>query len=174
MNHAPRPFTLIELLVVIAIIAVLMGLMFPVLSKVQGKARKASCLNNLRQLGVAVNAYTANGNGVLPVCSRVTEDRADPSGVFNLLELSSPKAYLCPADTEPIADGLTFFARYHTSYEWNTWLNGRLIDQSDLKVQEVKITMPLMGDGANFHDQLGRNYLYVDGRVSPSLEMLIK
>jgi prepilin-type processing-associated H-X9-DG protein len=165
---------LIELLVVIVILAVLMGLLFPVLGKVMVKARKTSCLDHLRQLGIAVNAYTANSRGYLPVCQRVTADPDDPEGVFNALEVASATIFLCPADTEPDASGKTFHEQYHTSYEWNSWLSGMLIDKSDLTVQQVKITMPLLGDGANFHDQLGRNYLYVDGRVSPSLEMLIQ
>jgi prepilin-type N-terminal cleavage/methylation domain-containing protein/prepilin-type processing-associated H-X9-DG protein len=167
-------FTLIELLVVIAILALLMGLLFPILGKVTDKARKSSCLNNLRQLGIAVNAYTANSRGFLPTCQRVTTDPDDPEGVFNALEVASATVFRCPADTAPDASGKTFHQQYHTSYEWNAWLSGMLIDKSDLTVQEVKITMPLMGDGASFHDQLGRNYLYVDGRVSPSLEMLIQ
>ncbi len=167
-------FTLIELLVVIGILALLMGLLFPALGKIQARARKTSCLNNLRQLGIAVNAYTANSRGFLPTCQRVTTDPDDPEGVFNALEVASATVFRCPADTDPDASGKAFHQQYHTSYEWNAWLSGMLIDKSDLTVQEVTITMPLLGDGADFHDRLGRNYLYVDGRVSPSLEMLIR
>jgi len=43
-----------------------------------------------------------------------------------------------------------------------------------LSVQAVQITMPLLGDGADFHGRLGRNYLYADGRVAPALEVLIQ
>ncbi len=55
--RAQRAFTLIELLVVIAIIGVLIGLLLPAVQAAREAARRAQCVNNLKQLGLALNNY---------------------------------------------------------------------------------------------------------------------
>jgi prepilin-type N-terminal cleavage/methylation domain-containing protein/prepilin-type processing-associated H-X9-DG protein len=57
MMQKQRGFTLIELLVVIAIIAILMAILIPTLNKAKEQGKRAACLNNLRQLGLAWIMY---------------------------------------------------------------------------------------------------------------------
>lgn len=57
LRRGAHAFTLIELLVVIAIIAILAAILFPVFAQAREKARQASCLSNLKQLGTATMQY---------------------------------------------------------------------------------------------------------------------
>lgn len=110
-------FTLIELLVVIAIISVLIALLLPAVQQAREAARRAQCVNNMKQMGLAIMNYES-AQGVLPIGA--TEYNT-PMGTCNSVRGHSFFSFILPyMDQGNIYNSINFnFEAGGVSPEWN-------------------------------------------------------
>ncbi len=131
-----RGFTLIELLVIVAIIGLLLALLLPAVQAAREAARRGSCLNNLRQFGIALASYEANTrafpagqNGGGYSLHAMLLPTMEQANLYNSLNFNLPRfessritdpkgpnqtalrirlsSFLCPSDTSATTEGRT-------------------------------------------------------------------
>ena len=173
-SRTPRRsgFTLIELLVVIAIIAILAALMLPSLSSAREAGRKAACISNLRQAGIAIQAYAHDYGGKIPY-GPVAPPFTSPANLYpstgaptSLLSLqggapvglglllrehlaNQPKVLFCPG-TDQLLDAETELAKVganqaQCSYYYRHAGNTRLFDNPANREQPTNIQLENLG-----------------------------
>lgn len=105
-GHSSRSgFTLIELLVVIAIIAILAAILFPVFSRARESARRTSCLNNEKQLGLAFQQYADDNNGFYPASAAPQTGGWQSWDTMIQSYVKADKVFRCPSDDTKHAPG---------------------------------------------------------------------
>ena len=158
-----------ELIVTIGIIALLASVLLPAVSKAREKGKKMFCVNNLRQIGQALEMYFAENNFRYPFAAGKPSDSPECPAICDILKpyLSGKiEVFRCPSDTG------NYYQTEGTSYEWNRFLNGKSYDYAVIYNYPPlggRVRMPVMWDFENFHGKSveagGKNILYTDSRV---------
>jgi len=134
-----RAFTLLELLVVIGIIGLLAALLFPVLAQIKQKARRIACVNNLKQLSLAMHLF-ATDNGSYPWRVPITEGgshaRQQLFYSFQAMhnEIDALQILVCPSDTR------------HVGLNWPSLLDTNISYFLGVDTREDRPGMMLAGD----------------------------
>lgn len=166
-------FTLVELLVVISVIAVLMGILMPILSRARASATSTACRANLRSIAFAFVMYLEDNRDVMPTASVKPFEGSEYPSIMDFLMryLSEPKVFKCPGDTRD-----HYYDDFGTSYLYNATLGGTTVLKSFFAniFHFEAVDIHVMWDCRPFHGKEGKtgsvNYLYADGHVSDRTE----
>lgn len=184
MRKEPNGFTLVELLVVIGIIALLVGILLPVMSKVRSQANRTACQAQLRDIGAAFAMYMTESKGMLPAVNCVPSVQPPPNNAPSLVKLLQPyvksatRVFRCPADritkvTENAPTGVeTYFEREGSSYQYNPFVallaGTRTTGKSPYNLGHPEL-VTIIDEYEPFHGKAGApgsmNHLFADGRT---------
>jgi prepilin-type N-terminal cleavage/methylation domain-containing protein len=171
-HPSPHGFTLVELLVVISVIAILMGILMPVLSRARQYAYRVSCLSNLRQIGLVIQIYRDDNRHDFPLARympapflSMVDDPSIPQ-VFMTSLGGETKTFKCPGD-KTVYDVCETGAQ--TSYAYNAELAGREPDETWFPLRGIDVPeIPVLRDcdGYTFmldppHDSITAPFFHV-------------
>jgi type II secretory pathway pseudopilin PulG len=118
-------FTLVGLLVIIAVLGILAAMLIPALVRAKGKSKRITCVNNLKQSGLAFRIWEGDNNDKLPMDvpaakggTKEFDTGADTFRHFQAMsnELNTPKILICPADARPVANNFAQLKNQNVSY----------------------------------------------------------